>query len=120
MIAPLYSRLYATSVRLLFQYGAAATLTRTTSGAYDPVTASTPDTRTDYAVSAAVFDFTADEVDGTLVLRTDKKALISPDAAVVPQPADSFTWQGKVHMVVAVEQVSPAGAAVLYKAQVRG
>lgn len=119
MTAPLYARLYATSVRLLRQYGAPATLTRTTEGAYDPATATTPTVTAPYAADVAVFDYTTDEIDGTLILRTDKKALIAPDVAIVPSPGDALTWEGLVHVLVSVDTVSPAGSPVLYKAQVR-
>lgn len=119
MTAALYTRLYATANRLLTQYGASAVLGSVSPGAYDPATGSSADMVYPYYVQAAVFDYGTDEVDGSLILRTDKKALIAPGAAVVPKPTDTFTWQGVVHRVVSCEIVSPAGVTVLYKAQVR-
>lgn len=112
----LYTRLAATAARLLQSYGADAVLRRTVQGQYDPATATSTDTVTNTTVRAAVFDYTNDEIDGTLILRTDKKAVISGSE---PLPVDVLIWQGAQHRVVSATTISPAGQPVLYIAQVR-
>lgn len=113
----LYDRLAATALRLLQAYGASATLKASTAGTYDPATGSASVTVVSTAVSAAVFDYPAKLVDGTLIKTGDKKALIAASGA--PAVGHALTWQGKDYQIVSLKTVSPAGQPVIYEAQIR-
>ncbi|MBO9717521.1 MAG: hypothetical protein J7507_12115 [Pseudoxanthomonas sp.] len=113
-----YAATAATATRLLQRFGAACTLKRQTTGAYDPNTGTTPVTVTELATTAAVFAYPQRYIDGTLILQGDQQAFMDP--AVTPKQGDVLTWQGRDWQVVAVKPISPAGTPVLFEAQLRG
>ena len=113
-----YPATAATATRLLERFGAAATIKRSTPGAYNPATGTMTPTVTTHATTAAVFAFDQKYIDGTLVQAGDQRAYLAP--AVVPQQGDALTWDGRDWQVVAVKPVSPAGVPVLFEAQLRG
>lgn len=113
-----YAATAQTATRLLERFGAAATLKRQTTGAYDPVLGYAPVTTTSHATTAAVFAYPQGFIDGTNILQGDRRAYCAPGAE--PKQGDVLTWQGTDLAVVSVKPVSPAGLAVIYEVQVRG
>lgn len=113
-----YSATAATALRLLQRFGAAATIKRTTAGAYDPVTGTSTETVTSLSTMAEVFDYPQKYVDGSLILMGDKRAYLA--ATQEPKQGDKLTWNGADWTVVSVKEVAPAGVPVLYEAQIRG
>jgi len=113
-----YAKTAATALRLLERFGAAATLKRQTAGSYDPATGSDTVTETSLSTTACVFDYAQKYVDGTLILAGDKQAYLA--SAPVPKQGDRLAWMSVDYTVIAVKAVAPAGAAVLYEAQLRG
>lgn len=113
-----YAKTAATATRLLERFGASATLKVVTGSAYDPATGTTTPTYTSNSTTAAVFDYDAKYIDGTLILVGDKRAYLAP--AHVPKQGDKLAWQSVDYTVVAVKAVAPAGVVVLYEAQIRG
>lgn len=113
-----YVRTAETATRLLQRFGAACTLKRRGDAAYDPSTGTTAPTVTSLATTAAVFDYDATHIDGTLIRQGDRRGYLV--AAVAPRQDDALTWQGTDLTVVAVKPLAPAGTAVLYEAQLRG
>jgi hypothetical protein len=113
-----YAATAATATRLLERFGAAATINRQTTGAYDPETGTAPVTTTTLATTAAVFAYDQKYIDGTLIKQGDQRAYCAPTNA--PAQGDQLVWQGGTFEVIAVKPVSPAGVPVLYEAQIRG
>lgn len=113
-----YAATAETATRLLERFGAAATLKRSTPGAYNSATGTTTPTVTTHATTAAVFAYDQKYIDGTLIQQGDQRAYLAP--AVVPQQGDALTWGGRDWAIVAVKPVSPAGVPVLYESQLRG
>lgn len=113
-----YARTAATASRLLQRFGAVATLKRRADATYDPATGTTAPTVTPLQTVAVVVDYDAKSIDGTLIRQGDRRAYL--DAAVAPRQDDTLAWQGVDLTVVAVRTLAPAGAAVLYEAQLRG
>ena len=105
---------------LLREFGQALTLTKKTSGAYDPATGAAAVTSTTYGVIGAVFDFPARAIDGTIIQQGDKKAIIAARSlSVVPDITDSLTVKGIAHQIVNVKALEPAGTTVIYTLQIR-
>lgn len=107
---------------LLAQNGQTIQIRRVTDGALG----STPwkpgaPTTADESVFSAVFQIKDEKVDGTLVQRGDKLALISAADVTggIPTTQDFLVIGGIVHKVIMVENVSPSNDDVLYKVQVR-
>lgn len=120
-----YAKAAATADRLLKRYGAAAVLTRTTSGAYDPATGTAPTTTSTQNVTAMVFDFdtqmAGQTFDGqSLILTGDKQAYFSAVGVGAIKVGDAMPWDGGNYTLLAVKRLAPAGIAVLYEAQIRG
>lgn len=113
-----YADMRATATRLLTQFGASATLTERMAGAYDPATGKSTITETETIVKAAVFDYPEKAIDGTSILRGDKRAFIQA-GGTKPKAGMLLTWNEVVHSIVDCKPLSPSGYDVLYEAQVR-
>jgi hypothetical protein len=113
-----YTGLKSTASKLLTKYGAAATLTQRSAGAYDVSTGSATVTETATTVKAAVFDYPERAIDGTRVLQGDKQAYIAA-GGTVPQAGMFLTWRGVLNAVIDCKPVSPGGVDVVYIAQIR-
>lgn len=107
---------------LLTENGQTIQIRRVTDGA----AGSTPwkpgaPTTADESVFSAVFQIKDEKVDGTLVQRGDRLALISAAdvTGAPPNTSDLLVIGGVAHKIIMVENVSPSGDDVLYKVQVR-
>lgn len=105
---------------LLTEFGRALTLTKRTSGTYNPNTGTAAVTSTTYGVIGAIFDFPARAIDGTIIQQGDKKAIIAARGlAAVPDITDTLTVGGVAHSIVNVKALEPAGTTVIYTLQIR-
>jgi len=115
-----YDNLAATVRRLLTQFGTDATLTRTTTGAYDPATGTASTSTSTYTAKAARFDYAQRDIDGTLVRDGDQRIYLDVQDMVMPQTGDTITMGGRTWSVVTARSIDPALTAVLYEVQARG
>lgn len=111
----------ATADRLLANFGQSVSLRRTSSSgtAWEPT-----QTTTDYATTAAIFDYTARQIDGENVLVTDRRAFVAAGpltaAGIISiAPPDAFVIGSAVVPVVRAVALSPAGTVVIYDCQLR-
>ena len=112
-----YANARATAERLIANFGQSATLTQTanTGTDYNPTL-----TETDYTCTLAVIDYKQSDIDGTVILKDDKKAIISTSGlTVTPTKADKLTIGGVVHDIVEIMPLSPAGIVIIWQAQIR-
>jgi len=114
-----YASLAATAKRLIDSKGQSVVLDRTIDGLADPVTGVvTGGAQYDKATKGILLDYNSDEIDGTLILRTDKKLVI--DASIRPMKSDRPKLGGEyVGAIVNIKEVSPAGVPIVYFLQVR-
>ena len=116
-----YTRTAATATRLLERFGAAGAVRRssTTGGnAWDPSSGTT--TTTDYPATMVVTDYAQADINGTVIQSTDKKVLMAPGVAVVPNTSDVLvTPDGGTLSVVGVKPLKPAATLVMYEIQAR-
>ncbi|MDR0275928.1 MAG: hypothetical protein LBI48_11445 [Burkholderiaceae bacterium] len=115
-----YARTAASAVRLIGKFGASAMLRRKSGAQYDPATSSVVDTWQEWPCTVAVVDYTAKDIDGTLILAGDRRLLVAPDIATVPKAGDVFVFQDWMTTVIRVKTTAPAGTAVLHDVQARG
>lgn len=74
----------------------------------------------DHSAIAVIIEYTRQEIDGTLVLATDRKALIEKgDLEIEPLLSDKFVINGKEYAMKQVDPLNPGGTVVLWTAQVR-
>ena len=116
-----YTRSAATATRLLTRFGAAGSVRRsaTTGGnSWDPSSGTT--TTTDYPATMVVTDYAQADINGTVIQSTDKKVLMAPGVAVVPNTSDVLvTPDGGTLSVVGVKPLKPAATLVMYEIQAR-
>ncbi len=116
-----YTRAVATAQRLLTKFGQSATLRQTSTiggDPWDPGSGTT--TTTDTTITAAVLDYANGEIDGTLILASDRKVYVAAsDLAVTPAPADVLIIGSDQLSVVNVKPLSPAGTTVYWEVQCR-
>lgn len=114
-----YANLAATARRLLAQFGTDATLTRTTTGAYNPVTGTASQATATYSCKAARFDYAQRDVDGTMIKTGDQRIYMDVQDMVMPQTGDTITLGDRTYVVVTARSIDPALTAVLYDVQAR-
>lgn len=115
-----YTDLRATAHLLLTGKGTTLTLTRRTSGSYDPATGAATVTEATYTITAAVLDYPQRVIDGTRIQQGDKKVLVSAEGLTVePDVDDLLTIASVFHTIVRARKISPSGENVLWELQVR-
>jgi hypothetical protein len=109
-----YSGLDNTAKSLISKFGRSVTIRSYSNSGdeADPVR-----TQSDVLATAVVTDFKNSEVDGTLILQSDKKFLIS--SLSTPEKDDVIIDQGSEYQVLNVELINPGDTVLLYKAQGR-
>jgi len=113
-----YVEARADAVELIADFGGPATLTQTANSGsgYNPT-----QTTTDYACTAVTIDWKNEEIDGTLIMTTDRKIIISTEGlTVTPAIGDSITIGSDVmRLVEPFKPLSPAGTVVMYETNAR-
>jgi hypothetical protein len=112
-----YVRAAATAHRLIAKFGRAITVRRTANSgtAWAPTL-----TATDYTATAAVLEYTARDIDGTLVKVGDRRVVISTTGlAIEPTTQDRLVIGGEEMGIVRVMKMSPAGVNVYFEVQAR-
>jgi len=107
-----YSRLSATSVRLINRFGKTI-LKRTVVNSGDPW--SPTQVNVDTSIDGVVVAYGLNEIDGTLILSTDKKLLTTS----LVTTADKIVDSAIAYSVISVSVVEPASTTLLYKIQLR-
>ena len=115
-----YTDLRSVAEVRITEYGQSVTLKRIVAGAYDPSTGAAAQTVTSYPGRAYMGNYSSRDIDGTLILRGDRRATLACDTlGVVPSKDDVLTVDGVDWTVQSVEPVDPGGVALIYRLQVR-
>ena len=112
-------------LKMLRKGGQPMTLTRKTTGTFDPVSGSTTgDTSQAYTVYGITKNYTRFNMGNSfndtnsMVLSGDKEALIDA-VTVVPMLSDVLTIMGVDWVVVSINETSPQGVPLMYSCQIR-
>ena len=118
-VADLYIGLASTAARLLTKYGQTVTLSRETSGTFNPVLGSyASPSATSWTGKGAAFNYNKNEVDGTQI-RADDLRLTLEAVSTPPITGDTVTVNGIDYTAVGVTTTSPGGTVVKYDVQLR-
>lgn len=114
-----YASMQTRAADKIAEYGQSITLTRaavtgTASGTRIP-TYGTPITITGYGVE---IEYTASEIDGTIVQKHDIKLIVNA-LTTAPAVDDTCTYGGTSYRVMNVKKLSPGGTVLLYELQLR-
>lgn len=114
-----YTRSVATANRLIDRFGQAGTIVRrgaATGDEWNPTFAADAP----HACRVVETDYTAREIDGTLIQASDKKLLVAVSGlTITPTPDDRITVGGKTYEIVTVKTLQPGGTVILYEIQGR-
>jgi hypothetical protein len=99
--------------------GQAVTVTHIVTGAYNPATGTVSSTSTVQSGFAVELAYSHSEIDGTLILRGDKKLLLSISGMTAVSVDDTCTVGGVVYLIKNVKPLSPGGIVLLYELQLR-
>ena len=115
-----YQRSQTTAKRLISRFGQDVTLkVQTPGGGTDPWNPDAP-SEAMYTRKGAVLGFKKHEIDGTLILATDKKVYMAVgDDGPAPSPEHTLSIGGVDHSIVNAMPLSPAGTNVYFELQVR-
>ncbi len=110
--------------RLLEEHGQNLTLKVYTLGSFDTATLTQARTSTDYTVKTYLYDFTPNMIDGTSVLRGDRRAVLDSktsagSATPEPKANDQITGNGDVVNIVKVSKIISNGQLMCYLLHVR-
>ena len=115
----LYTNMAKTALRQIADKGRNVSLRANTEGVYDPVTDSFTGTLTnDTTVKALVTAYSQREIDGTIILRGDKKILIAANAAS-PEHNDIIVDGANEYKIINVDTLKPGDTPIMYTVQVR-
>lgn len=112
-----YAGLSKTAQKLIAEKGRTVTLRRAGDIVYDPATDTMTSSQTDTSVKGVFTSFKQSEIDGTLILRGDKKLLLA--AGIEPQGNDVIVDGTTQYRVVEIMAVHPGDTVILYTLQVR-
>lgn len=105
---------------LCLRKGKDITLKRITTGAYNPATSSATQSSVNHSFKGMILNYTNREIDGSLILRGDRKiVLAAKGATVVPVISDQISVDSEVLKVVDVRQIEETGVDVVYICQCR-
>ena len=107
-----YTRLSATSVRLISRFG--KTVLRRTITNSGPEYAPTQ-TNVDTSIDGVITAYGLNEIDGTLILSSDKKLLTTSLVTISDKIVDGLI----IYSVISVSVIEPASTSLLYKVQLR-
>lgn len=116
-----YSRPLATANQMIERYGQLGAIRRAGAPSGDPFDP-TPGADVDHPARFVMIDFEAREIDGTRILGSDKKVLVSPGSLTIGPTttdhlveADGTVW----NIIPPVQTLRPAETTLLYTLQCR-
>jgi hypothetical protein len=117
-----YSEMATTALELLAEFGVAGVLRRASAGTFDANAGTvTGSSNTDYAITAALFDYSLKESgasleDGTVIKAGDKQIYVAASGlAVTPVITDLLIINSITYRMANVKVTAPSGVAVLYE-----
>ena len=117
-----YKNMAATALRMIAEKGRSIeVLSPGSEQVYDPLTDEfTAGVDTSVTVKGVFTQFSTKDIDGELVLRTDKKVLIAAASLPrAPSNEDKIKDGEEIYRVINTEITKPGDTALLYMAQVR-
>ena len=116
-----YSETAAIAHEVLREFGAPVTLTRSVAGAYDTLTGTTAAPAvTAYTGTGAAFEYAANLVNGTLIMRGDQRCYLSTVGVINPMPGDTLTIGAVTYTVIESRPLQAALISLLFDCQIRG
>lgn len=115
-----YSRIAATALKLIADFGQVVTITSRAQGAYTASTSSYAVTETTQTTRGVIDQYKAREIDGTLVQVGDSKLIVAAQGLTAPTINNTVTLANSSKLTIkSIDPISPAGIPIIYICQVR-
>lgn len=116
-----YQGIQETSSRLIKEYGAEITLSRTIKGTFDPVKGkSAGDTKKQFKCHAVLNNYEIKHVNETQIQLGDKQmTLAAKDLGTTPVMTDTITQGGTTYSIKNIQLLNPGGVDLIYELQCR-
>jgi hypothetical protein len=110
--------------QMIKEHGIALTLRKRAAGAYNAATGAVTQTNTDYAVRGYFYDYTPDMIDGSSILRGDRRVVLDnklTNGSATPEPdaTDQIIGLGDTVNIVKVMEIKSGSGTMCYLLQVR-
>jgi hypothetical protein len=105
---------------IIIEFGQSITVTHPIYGEYDVDTGTVSNTTATVLTKGTMFDYGEKDINGTTILRGDKRLLIKPTGLLSIEIGDTITVNSKDYSVVNVIETNPAGTNLLFEVSVRG
>jgi hypothetical protein len=105
---------------LIKKFGQTITLSHSSYGEYDPDLGTLANTISIVVSTGVMFDYGEKEINGTSIIRGDKRLLISPIGIAEIVIGDLITVSTKSYTVTEVIETNPAGTNLLFEVSIRG
>ena len=114
-----YDRFVSTAIKQINDKGRTVILRNSGNGSFDPITSTFTDgATTDRSPKGLFTEYNAKEIDGSIIIRGDKKVLIA-DLSSPPDNSDILIDGTDEYSVINVGVIQPGDTPILYILQVR-
>lgn len=105
---------------IVTEFGQPIVITSVSQGVYDTDTGTISTTTTTTNTIGVMFDYGEKDINGTSILRGDKKLLVKPSGVTTITVNDLVTVAGNDYHIISVKQTNPAGTNLLWELLIRG
>lgn len=115
-----YASLATTADTIIGNFGIPVTVVSKGTASYDIDTGSVTSTNVTQTANGVITNYDSKDIDGSVILRGDKRLLLSPIGITSIKPDARVTLAGVSYIVVSVNETNPAGVPLVYDLQIRG
>lgn len=115
-----YASLATTADTIIGNFGVPVTVLSKGTSSYNVDTGTVTSTDTTQTANGVIVEYESKDIDGTLIMRGDKRLLLSPIGITSIKPDAKVTIAGVSYNVICVYETNPAGVALVYDLQIRG
>lgn len=115
-----YTELRSSAYDILKDTGRDITLKTKTTGAYSTATGSAAITETTKTTKGCIIDRKTSEIDGTMIMQGDKKAILSQVGLDEISINDVISFGSHDYVITDVQKTDPSGENVVFICNIRG
>ncbi len=115
-----YASIATVADNIIINFGVPVTVVSKGTASYNVNTGAVVATDTTQTANGVVTNYDSKDIDNTLILRGDKRLLLSPIGITTIKPDAKVTIAGISYNVISVNETNPAGVALVYDLQIRG
>lgn len=115
-----YAAIATIADTIIANFGVPVTVTTKGTPVYNVDTGTVVAPTTTETANGVVTNYDSKDIDGSVILRGDKRLLLSPIGITAIKPNATISVLTVTYTVVAVNEINPAGVSLVYDLQIRG